>query len=284
MNEIKNALVTAAENRFFQMTGVAILLFPLIATAGQFIHSDYYLKTIPVLVFYWPGSSVNYTVPLPVWLMAGLFFVSYLAGIAWLLKRNNLGKVMAWTILIFICASVLKTGLSVAFGITEKPLPDLAGKANSVIFSLWHNPIWEELIFRGIPLLILLAVEKYVTKKRTQTGVLVYCLVPAVVCGWYHVPGHGWIRFFDTLLISTGFSLLALRYSFFATVVMHYIADAMMVLSLDKIKTIQPNEIEWIVQYGRSLNTFSSLCLLLLLVLIPVLTLYYYRQSRYSPK
>jgi hypothetical protein len=100
------------------------------------------------------------------------------------------------------------------------------------------------------------------------------------VCGIYHIPGHGWIRFFDTLIISAGFSLMALKFSFFAPVVMHYIADAMLVMSLDKIKSIQPSEVEWIIQYGKTLNSFFSLSMLLLLILIPALMLFYYRKRR----
>lgn len=269
-----------AENIYFQLTGVIILLFPLVATIGQFVYSGYYQRIVPVLLFYWPGSEVNYSGHVPVWLILTLFFLSYLAGILWLLKQRNLGKVITFTILIFIAATLLKNGLSSVFGMTEKGLPDVAGKANAVILSLWHNPIWEEIFFRGIPLLMLLAVEKYCTRKRTLTGILIYCIVPSVICGLYHIPGHGLIRFFDTLLIGIGFSLLALKYTFFAPVVMHYIADAMLVMNINKIKSIQPSEVEWIIHYGRTLNTFSSLFLLLLILLIPVLMVFYYRRIK----
>lgn len=280
MKDLKNALSAMAENLYFQLVGVLILLFPMIATIGQFVHSGYYQKVVPLLLFYWPGSEANYSLQTPVWLISILFFISYLAGIAWLLKQYNLGKVIVFTILLFIGANLIKAGFSAAFGLTEKELPDVAGKANALILGLWHNPVWEEVFFRGIPLLILLAVEKYLTKKRTLAGVLVYCIVPSVVCGIYHIPGHGMIRFFDTLLIGVGFSLMALRYSFFAPVVMHYIADAMLVMNIHKIKSIQPSEVEWIIQYGRTLNTFSSLLLLLLIILVPVLMLLYYLRSK----
>jgi hypothetical protein len=235
---------------------------------------------VPVLLFYWPGSENNYNIPVRVWLISAIFFISYIAGIIWLLRDHNLGKVILFTIGIFIAASLLKTGLSSAFGMTEKGLPDLAGKANAAILSLWHNPIWEEIFFRGIPLVILLAVEKYLTKKRTLTGVLIYCIVPSIICGFYHIPGHGLIRFFDTLIIGMGFSVMALRYTFFAPVVMHYIADAMQVMNIDKIKSIQPSEVEWIVQYGRTINTFSSFLFLLLILLIPVLMIIYIVKMR----
>jgi hypothetical protein len=162
----------------------------------------------------------------------------------------------------------------------ESPFPDLTGKANASILSQWHNPIWEELVFRGIPLLILLWVEKTFTKKRTTAGVLIYIIVPAVIFGLYHIPGHGLIRFFDTLILGAGFSWMALKFTFFAPVVMHYIADAMIVLNLSKIPTIQPPEVEWLLHYGPSLNTFSFMMILILFVLIPVLLIYYYNKFR----
>jgi hypothetical protein len=216
------------------------------------------------------------------WLIMGLIFASYVAGIYYMLKKGTLGKVMLITISLFICATLLQTFLKVTFGLKESSLPDLAGKANSTILALWHNPIWEEIFFRGIPLLILLGVEKYITKKRTLTGVILYCLVPSVICGFYHIPGHGLIRFFDTLIISAGFAWMALRYTFFAPVVMHYIADAMMVMSLNKISSIQPSEVGWIIKYGPSLNTFSSMLVLVFIVLIPVLIIVYYSRFKKS--
>jgi hypothetical protein len=106
--------------------------------------------------------------------------------------------------------------------------------------------------------------------------VLIYCIAPSIICGIYHIPGHGIIRFFDTLIIGSAFAWLALKYTFFAPVIMHYIADAMLVLSLNKLPAIQPVEVEWIIQYGRTLNTFSFLFVLLLFALIPVLIFYYF--------
>jgi Type II CAAX prenyl endopeptidase Rce1-like len=268
------------ENILFLVISCIILSFPLIATAGQFFSTNYFGKVVPVLLLFWPGSDFEIKVHIVVWLFMGLVIISYITGVAYMFHKKTLGKVILITIMLFIFSVLLRTLLTHVFGFQENAMPDLAGKANAAILSQWHNPIWEEIVFRGIPLLILLAVEKYITKKRTLAGVLIYCLVPSLIFGFYHIPGHGIIRFFDTLVLGAGFAWLALKFTFFAPVVMHYIADAMIVLSLTKIPTVQPSEVEWLTRYGPSLNTFSSLALMLLIVLIPVLSIYYFLRIR----
>jgi hypothetical protein len=253
---------------------------PMIATIGQFLSVDYFQKTVPVLLLFWPGSDFKITVQMVVWLFMGLVFVSYIAGILYMVQKRTLGKVILLTILAFICAGLLRSLLTLIFGLHESPMPDLAGRADSAILSHWHNPIWEEIVFRGIPLLVLLGVEKFITRKRTTVGVLIYCIVPSIIFAFYHIPGHSMIRFFDTILLGIVFAWLALRFTFFAPVVMHYVADAMIVFSLNKIPTVQLSEIEWLTQYGTSLGSFFWLSVLLLIILLPVLFFYYFMKSR----
>jgi hypothetical protein len=272
------------ENNLFLLIGTIILVIPMIATTGQFLNTGYFQKVTPILLLFWPGSDFKITVQMFVWLFMGLVFISYITGIVYMFQKRTLGKVIIITILLFICSGIIRTLLTRIFGLHESPLPDLTGRADASILSQWHNPIWEELVFRGIPLLILLGVEKYITRKRTTAGVLIYILIPAVVFGFYHIPGHGLIRFFDTLILGAGFSWLALKYTFFAPVVMHYIADAMIVLNLNKIPTIQPSEVGWLVHFGPSLNSFSFMLVLILIVLMPVLMIFYYYKIKKSEK
>jgi Type II CAAX prenyl endopeptidase Rce1-like len=283
VDPILKAIKIFPENIFFLITGTIILTLPMIATIGQFLNTGYFQKTVPILLLYWPGSDFKIRIQIVIWFFMGLIFISYLAGIAYMFNKRTLGKVILITISAFICSGMLRAFLTWIFGWHESPLPDLTGKADSAILSQWHNPIWEEIVFRGIPLLILLAVEKYITKKRTNLGILIYCIVPSVVFGFYHIPGHGMIRFFDTILLGIVFSWLALRYTFFAPVVMHYVADAMIVLSLIKIPTVQSSEVEWLLQYGNSLNSFFFLLTFFLLISIPVLLIYYYRKIELRP-
>lgn len=259
-----------------------MLILPLLATFGQYISAGYFQKTVPVMLLYWPGSDFTLSVQVIVWKFMGIVFLSYLAGITYMFYKRTLGKVILLTILAFICANLLKLLLTSTFGWQENALPDMAGKADSLILAQWHNPIWEEIVFRGMPLLILLAMEKYITKKRTTTGILMYLIIPSIACGLYHIPGHGLIRFFDTVFLGAFFGWLALRYTFFAPVVMHYVADAIIVFNLDKIPSIQPSEIQWLIQYGRSLGSFFWLSAMLLVFLVPVLIIYTGRKQKIS--
>lgn len=277
---IFKSLDTFPKNMVFLATGTLFLLIPMFATLGQFLDSGFFSREVPVLLLYWPGTDFEVKINVYVWLIMGLMLGSYLAGIAYLFHKRTMGKVILITIGIFIISMLIRSVLSGLFGLQENELPDMKGKANSLILSQWHNPIWEELVFRGIPLLLLLGAEKYITGGRTRTGVLLYYIVPAIFLALYHIPGHGLIRFFDTLVISLGFSWLALRYSFFAAVVMHYIADAMIVLSLSKITSIEPSEIPWILHYGPTLNTFSSMLMLAFIMLTPILFVSGYLRSR----
>jgi hypothetical protein len=270
-DSILKSLKVFPENIMFLAIGTFILLIPIVATIGQYIDTGYFRKEVPVLLLYWPGSDFEIKIQVYVWLIISLMLGSYLAGIFYLCHKRTIGKVILFTIGFFIISILIRTLLSRIFGLQESALPDMKGKANSLILAQWHNPIWEEIVFRGIPLLLLLGSERYITKRRTLTGVLLYFIIPSFFLGLYHIPGHGLIRFFDTLVLSLGFSWLAFRYSFFAAIVMHCIADAMIVLSLDKITTIAPNEIPWILHYGPTLNTIWSFLILAFIILIPVI-------------
>ncbi len=282
-SNIRKAALLFPENKTFLFTAAVILLIPMLVTIGQYIHTGYFMKSAPLMLFYWPGTDIDISIRVFVWLTTGLMFPVFLYGIGFMLYSRTLGKVILVTIAAFVCATLLRTVLSFLFGWKENPLPDLAGKADSLILSLWHNPFWEEAMFRGVPLLILLGVEKYFTGGRTLTGVLIYIAIPSVLCGLYHIPGHGMIRFYDTLLISSAFSWLALRYTILAPLVMHCVADAMLVMSLGKLPGILPGEIQWISKFGPSFNTLFSFFVLLLLALIPVLFIRYYTRLRTRP-
>lgn len=267
-------------NYFFIIICSIAMLLPMVATIGQFYHTNYFAKQIPLSIVYWPGTNVDFKINTYVWISMGFMLISFIAGLYYTIKHKTIGRIVVITILVFIVSTLVRSALTHIFGLQESPLPNLAGKANSVILSLWHNPIWEEIVFRGIPLAILLFVEKYITKKRTLTGVLIYYFVPSILCGIYHIPGHGIIRFFDTLIIASVFTWMTLKFTFFAPVIMHYVADAILVLNIYKIKTINPSEIEWIISYGKSLNTLFSLLMLLIIIAIPTLIIFYYTKFR----
>jgi len=75
------------ENLLFLSLCTLILLLPMIATIGQFYNTGFFLKSAPLLIFYWPGSDFEIKIPVLVWVSMGLIFISYLAGITFMLKK-----------------------------------------------------------------------------------------------------------------------------------------------------------------------------------------------------
>jgi hypothetical protein len=146
---------------------------------------------------------------------------------------------------------------------------DLTGKANRAIFSFWHNPVWEEVVFRGIPLTLLVLVRRRIPR-AARVALWAYYLVPSVAFAEYHVPGHGPSRIVDTFILSLVFEWMALRYTFFAPLVLHYIFDAFMVLSIGRMPNIPRNEVVWLADHFTALNSTWSIAMLLWLVAIPV--------------
>jgi membrane protease YdiL (CAAX protease family) len=156
---------------------------------------------------------------------------------------------------------------------------DLSGKANRLILSQWHNPIWEEVVFRGIPLLCLAFLVKKSPRAR-RVGTWCYFLVPSLVFAAYHVPGHGYSRIADTFVLSLIFAWLALRYGFCAVMVLHYIFDAVIVLSLGKLKNIRTDEVRWLADHFGILNSMFSVALIAILSLMIILVVRHQWRAR----
>jgi hypothetical protein len=62
--------------------------------------------------------------------------------------------------------------------------------------------------------------------------------------------------------------------------VLHYIFDALMVLSFGKIKNIRPDEIRWLIDHSGILNTMFSLSVLAALLLAAILFAWHYWKAR----
>ena len=87
-------------------------------------------------------------------------------------------------------------------------------------------------------------------------------IVPAVATALYHIPGHGPSRFVDSFVISLGFSWLALRYGFAAPLALHYLLDAIIILSLHKVPGVPSTEIAWLRENAHVINSAWSLLVL----------------------
>ncbi|MDP4145022.1 MAG: CPBP family intramembrane metalloprotease [Bacillota bacterium] len=276
MNNLKKALKGLSENFIFQGFLVIIFFLPLIATLGQYFNSGFINKTNKFLILFWPGVKVNYGITVPVWVTMGLMALSYTIGIIYLCRKKVFGKVAIWGIISMALPHLLGNIVNHFTGWRELQSTDimhLTGLVDRMIFSLWQNPLWEEVVFRGIPLVILILMKKNLSERAFNLGKWIYIIIPSIIFAAYHVPNHGPSRIVDTVLSGGIFAWLALEYSFFAPLVLHYIVDAMMVVNMGQMKGIPTSEVIWLSQNHSTLNTVFSISILGLIVSIPIITI-----------
>lgn len=257
----------------FQILLAALFLLPLFASLGQFLSSGFMTHSNRFLILFWPGAEWKWAPSAPVWLTMGLMSISYLAGMWYLLRRRTFGRVVLWSIAAVVSANLLGFAVNMITGWRDMQTVasmELTGRVNAAIFSLWQNPVWEELVFRGLPLLVLMGlIHKWPARLRWWE--LGYILLPNVIFAAYHVPGHGPARLVDSFILGCAMSWLTLRFSLFAPVVIHYFLDAMLVLSLSSVRNVPAEEIPWLTGNSTVLNTTWSLAVLAAIVSPPVL-------------
>ena len=275
------AVVSASRHVGIQLLLAFALVVPFAATVGQYWDSGFFRQSVGFPILFWPGAQWRWTIPMNVTAMVVLFGTTYLAGIGLLLHRRTLGIVIFAGIGALIAAKVVGAAVNRVTGWRELQVVssmDLAGKVNKLILAQWHNPIWEEVVFRGIPLLCLtLLVKKWPHARRA--GTWCYFLLPSLVFAEYHVPGHGYSRLPDTFLLSLIFAWLALRYGFSAVMVLHYIFDAVIVLSLGKMKNIRTDEVRWLADHFGLLNSMFTLAGFAVVCVMIVLSVRYLWRS-----
>jgi len=277
----RKAFDRAAEHAGIQVAVAFALLLPLAATIGQYWNSGFFGQTVRVLVLFWPGVEWQWAIPLNAALIVAFFGTTYLAGIALLFRRRTLGKVALAGAGALIVANLLGAAVNRFTGwreLQQLGSMDFTGKANRAILAQWHNPIWEEVVFRGIPLVCMaLVIRKWPRAKAAATWC--YFLIPSLVFAAYHVPGHGYSRVADTFSLSLIFAWLALRYGFSSVMVLHYVYDAVSVLSFGKLANIPRTEVQWLADNFTILNSSFSLSMLAAILLALILSLRY-RWSR----
>jgi hypothetical protein len=269
----KRSVKAASENPGIQVILSLMLLLPLIATIAQYWTTGFFRQTPRILILFWPGAEWKWTAPVNVGAFMSVIGASYIVGIVWLFRRRTLGKVMAAGVGAAIAAQLLGNTVNHFTGWKELQSlssMDFSGKVNRAILAQWHNPLWEEVVFRGIPLLCLFfLVKKWPGARRT--GTWFYFLVPSLAFAAYHVPGHGYARITDTFVLSLVFAWLALKYGFWAVLVLHYIFDAVSVLSLGHAKGAPADEVRWLADRFTVLNSAFSLGMMAVLFLMIVL-------------
>jgi hypothetical protein len=271
--ELRASVTAAAQNRGVQSLLSLALLVPLVATAGQYWASGFWRQKTGVLVLFWPFAQWNWTVAINAAVAMGAIAVLYVRGIERLWRARTLTVVMLAGIGGLIAAQLAGAAVNRITGWRElAPLGsfNLAGRVNRFIFAQWHNPVWEELVFRGLPLLA----YAWLAKRWPAAAKWGYFVVPSVVFAAYHVPGHGYSRITDTFILSLIFAWLALRYSFWSVLVPHCVFDAVSVLSLGK-RGAPPDEVRWLAENFGAVNTTFTLSMIGAIVLLVFFTLRY---------
>lgn len=268
-------------NPFLLFCLLLLLSLPLIASWGQFLTTGFLTETVQVLLLFWPKAEWRFALPLPGWLIFGAISLLYVVGIVWLIRKKSLGEAILFLLAGFLLAKAGGFVFQAISGLTptqQMSAETLAGKSNLLVFAAWHNPLWEEVVFRGIPLLLLKLI--YRTNALPLGAKWLYILLPSIVFAIYHVPGHGIGTLLESFLIGVLWAWAALRWGLLAPIVLHIFADAMKVPTLAQIKGIPAVEIPWLVEHSRLLNTTWSLSILLFLTLVLILALIGWRKSR----
>lgn len=267
MKKLKKAIGRTVDNKYLQSLLVMVFLIPLIATIGQYISSGFIFDKPPVSLLYWPGSDKSLKVYIPVWLSFGAMAASYVYGIYFMCRRKTFVKVTLMAFASLYLAQGFGNIINYVIGIKEMQninSMEFSGLINRMIFASWYNPLWEEVFFTGIPLALFITLTKNRSEKIKFIGKMIYFIVPSIICSIYHIPNHGQARIIDTFLIHVMFEYIAIRFSFFANLVMHYIFDAMIVTSLYKVNNVSYEEIKWLSDNSALLNTIFSILMVII--------------------
>lgn len=271
MKKLREVMVNVCENAVLQLIMATIFFIPLLATLGQFISSNFIFEKSSIYLLFWPGYDNSLSVNIPVWLSFGAMALSYVYGIYYMCRRKTFIKVFSISCISLFLAQMLGNIINSFVGIKELQninSMNFDGLINRMILAQWHNPVWEEIFFTGIPLILYVELTKNKSEKVKEIGKLIYFIVPSIICSIYHIPNHGAARIVDTFFIHVMFEYIALKFSFFANLVIHYIFDAIIVISIYKFDNVSYEEIKWLYDNSSMINTTMSILVLLFLFIL----------------
>ena len=271
MKKLKKVMVSVCENTVLQLIMVAIFFMPLIATLGQYISSSFIFEKSSIHLLFWPGYDKSLSIKIHVWLSFGVMAFSYVCGIYYMCRRKTFIKVFFISFISLFLAQILGNIINSFVGIKELQnihSMNFNGLINKMILAQWHNPVWEEIFFTGIPLILYVKLIKNKSEKVKTIGKWIYFIVPSIICSIYHIPNHGAARIVDAFFIHIMFEYIAFKFSFFANLVMHYIFDAIIVVSIYKLDNVSYEEIEWLYDNSSMINTTMSILVLLFLIIL----------------
>lgn len=116
--------------------------------------------------------------------------------------------------------------------------------------------------------------------KAYKYAEILYILIPSIIFTIYHMPNHGPSRIVDTFIFGCVCAYLALKYSFFAPLILHYMADAHGTLNIVKSKSIPKNQVIWLSQNYNLLNIICTICFACLLILVPIIIVWEIRNLK----
>lgn len=271
MKKLREVMVSVCENSVLQLIMAAIFSIPLLVTLGQYISSNFIFEKSYIHLLFWPGYDKSLSINIYVWLSFGAMALSYVYGIYYMCKKRIFIKVFFISCISLFLAQMLGNIINSFIGIKELQninSMNFDGLINRMIFAQWHNPVWEEIFFTGIPLILYVELIKDKSGRLKNIGKLIYFIVPSIICSIYHIPNHGAARIVDTFFIHVMFEYIALKFSFFANLVMHYIFDAIIVVSIYKFNNVSYEEIKWLYDNSAMINTTMSILFLLFIFIL----------------
>lgn len=275
MYYLKKVVLELSRNLLFQIVLVVIFIIPLIETIGQYISSSFMKNEESFPIIFWPGTKVYIGLSMKVFILMSIMASLYIVGIGYLLMKKELGIVTIIGIVGGIFVSV-KLGNVVNYFTGWRELEGMSAPnfINRSLFSLWTNPLWEEIVFRGIPLILLLLLKKKLLPKEYKYATIAYFLIPSVIFAAYHVPNHGLARITDTFVLGLVFAYLALKHSFFAPLVVHYFFDIRWIITITSNKSLPKGQIIWLIQNAKLLNRIYLNSIFYLKIIIPIILIW----------
>lgn len=276
MNLVIEKLDKILKNTVFQMLAALIFLTPLIETIGQFDSSKFMYKSVSIKASFLPGSLKNLSFDISAEVVIILLFSLYAVGILYMLIKRAFGKAAIVGILGYLCSQILFYSFSSTTGFKDMQTIESMVKSNDinqVMFYLWEEPFIEEVLFRGLPLLIIMFLKNKVPKKAFIVLVILYFIVPSALSGVSALP-HGVSRIPDTVFMSVIFAYIAYQYSFFSSLVVHIGISTASIINMVNMKEVQQSQIPWLVQNSWFVTTSIKGLFIVLIISIPAILLW----------
>jgi len=152
----------------------------------------------------------------PLWAWYLLFWVLSICALGMAASRGS-----AATLAVVVAA--LEGGYALMNKRRKSAPVDPSFPRSILAFGLWHNALLEELIFRGLPLLVGVATGL----SARSAWPYIYVCFTALLFGLYHLKRNRPVRFYDTAVFGVLLALVVLHYGLLPAVLVHSIHNAL---------------------------------------------------------